>query len=95
MLLASFTVVNSSALKLSSCSGVQPQQQPGHTAALQACNRKQRGKSKNKQHAGHVEVVKLLLAAIMKLKDNPVQIEVKQNLGYGGVTMGRCDLISC
>lgn len=55
---------------------------------LQVCNRKQRGKTKNKQHAGHVEVVKLLLAAILKLREAPVQIEEKFSLGYGGVTMG-------
>jgi hypothetical protein len=58
---------------------------------LQACNRKldtRRTKSKNKQKASHVEVVRLLLDAIFKLRDAPVEVEDKQPAAASsGVTM--------
>lgn len=63
--------------------------------ALQACNRKRNGKhmknGKNKLLPSHMEVVRLLLGAILKLREAPVTVEVKQAaVGGGGVTMGEC-----
>lgn len=60
---------------------------------LQACNRKRKGKhsknGKNKQSPTHTEVVRLLLGAILKLRESPVTVEVKQTAqAGGGVTMG-------
>jgi hypothetical protein len=45
---------------------------------VQACNRKRdnrKAKTKNKQKATHVEVVRLLLEAAFKLRDAPVEAE--------------------
>lgn len=61
---------------------------------VQACNRKRdsrKAKSKNKQKASHVEVVRLLLEAAFKLRDAPVEVDDKQPaVGSGGLTMGEC-----
>jgi hypothetical protein len=58
----------------------------------QACNRKldsRRTKAKNKQKASHIEVVRLLLDAIFKLREAPVEVEDKQPAAAsGGLTMG-------
>jgi hypothetical protein len=62
---------------------------------LQACNRKlgtRKAKAKNKQKASHLEVVRLLLQAVSKLREAPVEVEDKQQAAAsGGLTMGGPD----